>query len=63
MVSFLFLYIYIIAQLILFKTDNLSSLDALITALADLDKVCETVEDKYLNSLRHDSFEHWEEKS
>jgi hypothetical protein len=46
-----------------YKTDNLSSLDALITALANLDNVCETIEDGYLNSLIHDSFERWEEKS
>jgi DNA-directed RNA polymerase I and III subunit RPAC2 len=38
-------------------------LDALIAALANLDNVCETIEDKYLNSLIHDSFERWEEKS
>ncbi|KAF8960301.1 RBP11-like subunits of RNA polymerase [Flammula alnicola] len=42
--------------------DNLSSLDALINALADLDKVCETVEDEYLASLRAGKFERWEER-
>jgi DNA-directed RNA polymerases I and III subunit RPAC2 len=45
------------------KTDNLSSLEALITALGNLDNVCETIEDAYLNSLIRDSFERWEEKS
>ena len=53
---------YIKSSLIV-KTDNLSSLDALITALANLDKACETIEDSYLNSLIHDTFERWEEKS
>ena len=43
--------------------DNLSSLDALITALADLDTVCETIEEEYLASLRKGKFETWEEKS
>lgn len=42
--------------------DNLSSLDALITALDNLDNLCETVEDAYLESLRTDQFERWEEK-
>ncbi|KIM46913.1 hypothetical protein M413DRAFT_440478 [Hebeloma cylindrosporum] len=43
--------------------DNLSSLDALITALGDLDTVCETIEEEYLTSLRKGKFETWEEKS
>ncbi|EDR08272.1 uncharacterized protein LACBIDRAFT_297775 [Laccaria bicolor S238N-H82] len=43
--------------------DNLSSLQALTTALSDLDSLCETVEDTYLTSLREDKFERWEEKS
>ncbi|TFK34433.1 DNA-directed RNA polymerase [Crucibulum laeve] len=43
--------------------DNLSSLQALITALSDLDDVCETIEDAYIMSLREDKFERWEEKS
>jgi len=42
--------------------DNLSSLDALITALSDLDKVCETIEDEYLASLREGKFERWNER-
>ena len=44
-------------------SDKLSSLDALIAALANLDKLCETVEDTYLTSLRDDKFERWEEHS
>jgi len=43
--------------------DKLSSLETLIAALANLDKVCETIEDQYLISLRDDKFERWEEKS
>ncbi|KAF9449300.1 RBP11-like subunits of RNA polymerase [Macrolepiota fuliginosa MF-IS2] len=43
--------------------DNLSSLDALTKALDNLDNLCETVEDAYLESLRTDEFERWEEKS
>ena len=43
--------------------DKLSSLEALISALANLDKVCETIEDEYLNSLIENKFERWEEKS
>jgi DNA-directed RNA polymerase I and III subunit RPAC2 len=42
--------------------DNLSSLDALITALTELDKVCEAVEDGYLDSLREGKFERWDER-
>ncbi|CAA7264302.1 unnamed protein product [Cyclocybe aegerita] len=42
--------------------DNLSSLDALITALSDLDKLCETVEDAYIKDLRENKYEKWEEK-
>ncbi|KAF5314668.1 hypothetical protein D9611_007181 [Ephemerocybe angulata] len=42
--------------------DKLSSLDALLKALNDLDTVCETIEDRYLESLRAESFERWEEK-
>ncbi|KAJ2933915.1 hypothetical protein H1R20_g3152, partial [Candolleomyces eurysporus] len=42
--------------------DNLSSLDALIKALDDLDNLCNTVEDAYLESLREENFERWDEK-
>ncbi|KAF9010200.1 DNA-directed RNA polymerase [Cyathus striatus] len=43
--------------------DNLSSLQALVQALDDLDKLCESIEDAYLESLRENKFERWEEKS
>lgn len=43
--------------------DNLSSLTALLTALADLDKLFETVDDAYKTSLRRDPIELWDEKS
>ncbi|KXN86521.1 DNA-directed RNA polymerases I and III subunit RPAC2 [Leucoagaricus sp. SymC.cos] len=43
--------------------DNLSSLDALIDALGNLDNLCETVEDAYLEDLRKESHEKWVEKS
>ncbi|PPR06831.1 hypothetical protein CVT26_003857 [Gymnopilus dilepis] len=43
--------------------DNLSSLDALVAALGELDKVCESVEDEYLKSLREGDFERWEERT
>ncbi|RDB30003.1 DNA-directed RNA polymerases I and III subunit RPAC2 [Hypsizygus marmoreus] len=42
--------------------DGLSSLTALITALSDLDNLCETVEGSYQKSLREDSYERWDEK-
>ncbi|KAF5310652.1 hypothetical protein D9619_007955 [Psilocybe cf. subviscida] len=42
--------------------DNHSSLDALIEALDELDKVCETVEEAYTTSLKEGKFERWEEK-
>lgn len=42
--------------------DNHSSLDALIEALEELDKVCETVEEAYTTSLKEGKFERWEEK-
>ncbi|OBZ67489.1 DNA-directed RNA polymerases I and III subunit RPAC2 [Grifola frondosa] len=43
--------------------DNLSSLTALLTALNDLDNLCETIEDAYKTSLRLDRYERWDEKS
>lgn len=39
--------------------DNLSSLDALISALNNLDSLCETIEDAYIESLRSDNYERW----
>ena len=44
-------------------TDNLSALQALITALNDLDTLCETIEDAYDASLKNDNIERWDEKS
>lgn len=43
--------------------DNLSSLSALITALADLDALCVTIEEKYVESLKEDKYERWDERS
>ncbi|KZT19945.1 RBP11-like subunits of RNA polymerase [Neolentinus lepideus HHB14362 ss-1] len=43
--------------------DNLSSLDALIEALNNLDDLCATIDDAYTVSLRKDKYEIWEEKS
>lgn len=42
--------------------DKLSSFDALLNALTELDKVCEAVEDDYIASLRRGTFERWDEK-
>ena len=44
-------------------TDNLSALQALVTALNDLDTLCETIEDAYDASLKNDNIERWDEKS
>ncbi|KAG0701145.1 DNA-directed RNA polymerase [Suillus ampliporus] len=43
--------------------DGLSSLNALLEALTNLDAVCETVENKYHESLATNDYERWEEKS
>ncbi|KAM6503485.1 RBP11-like subunits of RNA polymerase [Amanita muscaria] len=43
--------------------DRLSSLDALLEALNNLDDLCNAVEEKYLHSLQNDEYERWEEKS
>jgi len=43
--------------------DNLSALQALITALNDLDTLCETIGDAYNASLENDKIERWDEKS
>ncbi|KAJ7043463.1 RBP11-like subunits of RNA polymerase [Mycena alexandri] len=43
--------------------DNLSSLSALITALADLDALCETIETTYRADLSAGKFERWDEES
>ena len=43
--------------------DNLSALQALVTALNDLDTLCETIEEAYNASLKNDSIERWDEKN
>ncbi|KAG2752977.1 RBP11-like subunits of RNA polymerase [Suillus brevipes Sb2] len=43
--------------------DGLSSLNALLEALTNLDAVCETVESKYHSSLATNDYERWEERS
>ncbi|KAJ7461745.1 RBP11-like subunits of RNA polymerase [Mycena galericulata] len=43
--------------------DNLSSLSALITALADLDALCVTIEEAYMTSLKEEKYERWDERS
>ena len=43
--------------------DNLSSLDALLDALGNLDNLCEAIEDAYISSLRENQHEVWEEES
>jgi hypothetical protein len=45
------------------SSDGLSSLNALIEALNNLDAVCETVEKKYHGSLATNDYERWEETS
>ncbi|KAJ7164729.1 RBP11-like subunits of RNA polymerase [Mycena crocata] len=42
--------------------DNLSSLSALITALADLDALCGTIEDAYVEDVRKGEYERWDER-
>jgi DNA-directed RNA polymerase I and III subunit RPAC2 len=44
-------------------TDNLSSLSALITALADLDALCATIEDAYVTDMHKGEYELWDERS
>ncbi|KAG2338317.1 RBP11-like subunits of RNA polymerase [Suillus weaverae] len=43
--------------------DGLSSLNALLEALTNLDSVCETIENKYHSSLATNDYERWEERS
>jgi hypothetical protein len=47
----------------LLASDNLSSLSALISAMDNLDDLCQTVEEKYAASLQDDKYELWVEKS
>lgn len=46
-----------------FVADGLSSLDALLEALDNLDNLCVTVENAYHSSLANDSYEKWVERS
>ena len=43
--------------------DNLSSLDALLKALSDLDDLCVTIDEAYQKSLQEGRFERWNEES
>ncbi|KAK1232933.1 RNA polymerase subunit AC19 [Marasmius sp. AFHP31] len=43
--------------------DNLSSLEALVKALSDLDDLCDSIESKYATSLQNDDHEKFEESS
>lgn len=43
--------------------DNLSSLDALLKALADLDDLCMSVDEAYQKSLQEGQYERWHEES
>ncbi|KAF5356835.1 hypothetical protein D9756_006465 [Leucocoprinus leucothites] len=43
--------------------DDLSSLDALVEALGNLDNLCESIEDTYLEDLRKNNHETWREES
>ncbi|KAF8918619.1 RBP11-like subunits of RNA polymerase [Mucidula mucida] len=43
--------------------NDLSSLDAMVTALDDLDAVCTTIGDTYTKSLQSGKYERWEEQS
>ncbi|TCD67430.1 RNA polymerase subunit AC19 [Steccherinum ochraceum] len=43
--------------------DGLSSLDALLTALSNLDDLCLAIGDSYKTSLMQDEYEKWDEKS
>jgi len=43
--------------------DHLSSLEALLAALSDLDALCLAIQDKYVASLREGRHEWWDERS
>ncbi|KIY47851.1 RBP11-like subunits of RNA polymerase [Fistulina hepatica ATCC 64428] len=43
--------------------DGLSSVTALLTALADLDALCEVIDNEYDKSFRSGDYEQWHEKS
>jgi DNA-directed RNA polymerase I and III subunit RPAC2 len=54
---------FLLRSLIQLFPDGLSSLNALLEALTNLDAVCETVENKYHSSLATNDYERWEERS
>ncbi|KIK68455.1 hypothetical protein GYMLUDRAFT_35878 [Collybiopsis luxurians FD-317 M1] len=43
--------------------DNLSSLQALIKALEDLDNLCDTIKETYQESVESGDYEKWDEKN
>lgn len=43
--------------------DRLSSLEALLSALDNLDSLFETIDQKYAKSLKEDDIQKWDEKS
>ncbi|EPS93365.1 hypothetical protein FOMPIDRAFT_1170600 [Fomitopsis schrenkii] len=43
--------------------DNLSSLDALLKALSDLDDLCVTIDEAYQKNLQEARYERWNEES
>lgn len=43
--------------------DNLSSLQALLKALDDLENLCNAIGEAYSESLQNGDFERWDEKS
>ena len=43
--------------------DGLSSLEALLQALSDLDELCVTIDETYHTSLREGQYERWDEQS
>lgn len=49
--------------MLILSLDNLSALQALITALNDLDALCETIGEAYDASLKGDDIERWDEKN
>lgn len=50
-------------RLQLSSQDNLSSLQALLKALDDLENLCDAIGEAYAESLQNDDYEKWDEKS
>lgn len=50
-------------QLICSMQDHFSSLEALLSALDNLDALFETIDKKYAQSLQEDNIQRWDEKS